>query len=138
MPESASLISSAPVLLALNHDPSRDLLSDRLRRMGAEIQTVDDGMDAQRRIQDESFGVVVAETRLPGRTGLELLRFFPTLRPPFVLIGRQGNDEEIVRAFELGAADYFTLPFSPRIAAARILRVPRLVSAAGDTHAISK
>jgi DNA-binding response OmpR family regulator len=138
MPESASLVSSAPVLLALAHEPSRDLLADRLRRMGAEIQTVDDGTDARRTIQEQSFGVVVAETRLPGRTGLELLRSFPALRPPFVLVGRRGNDDEVTRAFELGAADYFTLPFSPRIAAARILRVPRLVSAAGDTHAISK
>lgn len=130
MPDSPVRETSAPVLLALDHKPSRELLADRLRRMGAEVQTLDDGTDARDAIQEQSLGVVVAETRLPGRTGLELLRSFPTLRPPFVLLGRRGNDEEVIRAFELGAADYLTLPFSPRIATARIMRVPRLVSQA--------
>ncbi|MFB6248015.1 MAG: response regulator [Salinibacter sp.] len=125
------------MLLALAHEPSRDLLADRLRRTDAEVHTLGDGTDARRTIQEQSFGVVVAESRLPGRTGLELLRFFPTLRPPFIVMGRQGNDEEVVRAFELGAADYFALPFSPRIATARILRVPRLISAAADARAPS-
>lgn len=96
--------------------------------MDVEVRTLDNGTDAQREIQECSFEVVVAETRLPGRVGLELLRSFPTLQPPFVLLGRQGNDEEIVRAFELGAVDYLTLPFSPRVATARILRAARLTS----------
>ncbi len=138
MPDSSLLLSPASVLLALAHEPSRHLLADRLRRTNAEVHTLGDGTDARRTIQEHAFGVVVAETRLPGRTGLELLRFFPTLRPPFVLVGRQGNDEEVVRAFELGAADYFALPFSPRVATARILRVPRLVSAALDAGSPSQ
>lgn len=138
MADSSSPPSTTSVLLALAHEPSRDLLTDRLRRDGARVEHVADGTDAQRRIQDDSFGVVVAETRLPGRTGLELLRFFPPLQPPFVLLGRRGNDDEVTRAFELGAADYVTLPFSPRIATARILRVPRLVSAALDAGSPSQ
>jgi DNA-binding response OmpR family regulator len=138
MSNSSSPHSSTSVLLALAHEPSRDLLSDRLRRKDARVECVDDGTDAQRRIQDESFGVVVAETRLPGRTGLELLRSFPPLRPPFVLVGRRGNDDEVTRAFELGAADYLTLPFSPRTATTRILRVPRLISTALDANSPSQ
>lgn len=138
MTDSPPPIASTGVLLALTHEPSRDLLADRLRREDARVEWVDDGTDARHRIQDKSFGVVVAETRLPGRTGLELLRSVPALQPPFVLLGRQGNDDEVTRAFELGAADYLTIPFSPRIATARILRVPRLVSTALDTGSPSQ
>lgn len=132
MPDSSLPSSSVSVLLALTHEPSTNLLTDRLRREDVRVEWVDDGTAAEHAIQDDSFGVVVAETRLPGRTGLELLRSVPPLRPPFVLMGRRGNDDEVTRAFELGAADYLSLPFSPRIATARILRVPRLVSAALD------
>jgi Response regulator containing CheY-like receiver, AAA-type ATPase, and DNA-binding domains len=125
------------VLLALSHRPSRELLSDRLHRVGVEVRTLDNGTDAQREIQERSFGVVVAEAGLPGRVGLELLRSFPTLQPPFIILGRHGNDEEIVRAFELGAVDYLTLPFSPHIATARILRASRLVSEVSGTDSHS-
>jgi len=131
-------IPPAPVLLAVSHEQARDLLADRLRRADADVQSVGNGTDARREIQEQAFGVVVAETRLPGRSGLELLRSFPTLRPPFVLLGQQGNDEEIERAFELGAADYFTLPFSPSIATARVMRVPRLVAAASGSRFVSE
>lgn len=123
-----------PILLALSHKPSANLLEDRLSRKGATVVRVPDGEEALRRIQNNSFGVVVAETGLPGRTGLELLRSVPALQPPFVLMGRSGNDEDVIRAFDMSAFDYFTRPFAPHIAAARILRVPRLLSTGTDAH----
>jgi DNA-binding response OmpR family regulator len=123
-----------PILLALSHKPSANLLNDRLSRKGATVTRVQNGEEALRRIQKSSFGVVVAETALPGRTGLELLRSVPPLQPPFVLMGRRGNDENVIRAFEMSAVDYFTRPFAPQIAAARILRVPRLLSTATEAR----
>lgn len=121
--------SDLSVLLAVEHEPSAEILSDRLQRRDARVDRVNDGTTAGERVAGESYDVVVAETRLAGRTGLELLRSTSYLRPPFVLLGRRGNDEEVVRAFEMGAADYITRPFAPRIAVARILRVSRLVRA---------
>jgi DNA-binding response OmpR family regulator len=123
-----------PILLALSHKPSANLLEDRLSRKGATVVRVHEGQEALRWIQKSAFGVVVAETGLPGRTGLELLRSVPPLRPPFVLMGRRGNDENMTRAFEMSAFDYFTRPFAPRVAAARILRVPRLLSTATEAR----
>jgi Response regulators consisting of a CheY-like receiver domain and a winged-helix DNA-binding domain len=69
---------------------------------------------------------MVAQARLPGRTGLELLRQVPYLDPAVILLGREGNDETIVRTFEFWAADYITRPFAPGIAVARILRFPTM------------
>lgn len=121
------------MLLAVEHEISAQLLEDRLRRQGGCVDHVPDGKAARRRVRQENYAVVVAEARLPGCTGLELLRSTPSLQPPIVLLGRRGNDEEVVRAFEMGAADYLTRPFAPRIAVARILRVPRLVGTARDS-----
>lgn len=123
-----------PILLALSHKPSANLLEDRLSRKNATVVRARDGKEALQRIQESSFGVVVAETGLPGRTGLELLRSVPPLQPPFVLVGRQGNGENVIRAFDMSAFDYFTRPFSPRVAAARILRVPQLLSTATEAR----
>jgi DNA-binding response OmpR family regulator len=76
---------------------------------------------------------MVAQARLPGRTGLELLRQVPPLEPAVILLGREGNDEVIVRAFEFGAADYITRPFSPSVAVARILRFLKMPTPSPST-----
>lgn len=120
-----------PILLALSHRPSANLLEDRLSQDATTVR-VHDGEEALQRIRKNSFGVVVAETGLPGRTGLELLQLVPPLQPPFVLMGRRAGEEDVIRAFDSHAFDYFTRPFAPSIVAARILRIPRLLSIASD------
>lgn len=120
---SASSAPDATILLALEHGPSAELLHEHLRRQGLETVHVEDGREARRHLEAESPEAVVAGARLPGRTGIELVQLVPPLDPPIVLLGRQGNDEEIVRAFERGAADFITRPFSPPVAVARVRRV---------------
>lgn len=112
----------ASVLLAIEHSASAQLLADRLGRRDVQTERVQNGNDALDAIEDAPLDLMVAQTRLPGRTGLELLRQLPHLKPAIILLGREGNDEVIVRAFEFGAADYITRPFSPSVAVARILR----------------
>jgi two-component system phosphate regulon response regulator PhoB len=118
--------SGKRVLLAVADDVSADLLAHRLSRRGLQPARAEHGEAAVTQLGRARFDLVVIETRLPGLTGLELLRRVPTEdivgRPLIVLLGQQGNDEEIVRAFELGAAEYIARPFSPEVALARILR----------------
>ena len=118
--------SSRPLLLALEHRPSAELLHEHLRRRGHTTVHVEDGREGHRRLERTPFGAVVAGARLPGRTGLELLRLVPPLDPPIVLLGRRGSDGEVVQALEQGAADYITRPFSPPVAVARIRRAVSL------------
>lgn len=120
VPQEASRPQSA--LLAIEHAPSADLLSDRLARSDVDVTRVTNGETARKTLADVSVGILVAEARLPGRTGMELLRLLPPLDPPIILLGRRGNDDEIIRAYEQGAIGYITRPFSPRVAAAQIRR----------------
>ena len=113
---------SQNALLAIEHAPSADLLSDRLARSNVEVTQVRDGETARETLAEVPVGILVAEARLPGRTGMELLRLLPPLDPPIILLGRRGNDDEIIRAYEQGAVGYITRPFSPRVAAAQIRR----------------
>ncbi len=113
---------NATVLVAIEHSASAHLLTDRLERRDVRTRRVQNGNDALTVMEEAPIDLMVAQTRLPGRTGLELLRQVPPLEPAVILLGREGNDEVIVRAFEFGAADYITRPFSPSVAVARILR----------------
>ncbi len=116
----------AAVLLAIEHGPSAELLANRLERRGVNTDRVQNGNDVLDFMREKALDVIVAQTRLPGRTGIELVRQVPYLDPAVVLIGRDGNDDEIVRGLKLGAADYITRPFSPKVAAMRVLRFVKM------------
>ncbi len=118
-------------LLAIEHAPSANLLSDRLTRSGVDVTRVSNGETARKTMADTPVGILVAEARLPGRTGMELLRLLPPLNPPIILLGRRGNDDEIVRAYEQGAVGFITRPLSPRVATAQIRRFLALNDAPG-------
>jgi len=124
---------NAPVLVAIEHSASAHLLTDRLERRDVRTRRVQDGNDALTVMEEAPIDLMVAQTRLPGRTGLELLRQVPPLEPAVILLGREGNDEVIVRAFEFGAADYITRPFPPSVAVARILRFLKMPTPSPST-----
>ena len=68
-----------------------------------------------------SYDLLVLDIRLPGMTGLELLR---TLRDrgnptPVLMLTAKGSEDDVVHGLDLGADDYLTKPFSPRALLAR-------------------
>ena len=81
-----------------------------------DITTVGDGMAALEAIHDRIFDVVLLDLRLPSMDGLDVLRAFKAIPEiahiPVVVLTAHGAIEEKVRAFELGAHDFITKPFS--------------------------
>lgn len=75
--------------------------------------TVREGL---RLLENEEFDAVVLEWRL---SDCELL-FSRNELPPVIACSGEGSEEEVLRAFSLGAADFAVLPCSPRLLAARV------------------
>ncbi|MCL4694885.1 MAG: response regulator transcription factor, partial [Candidatus Hydrogenedentes bacterium] len=73
--------------------------------------------------------LVVLDLMLPGLDGLEvctLLKNDPkTSEAAIIMLTARGEEADVVRGLELGADDYITKPFSPRILLARIKAVLR-------------
>lgn len=73
--------------------------------------------------------VVVLDLMLPGMDGLEfcsLLRKDPkTEHTPILMLTAKGEESDVVAGLELGADDYVTKPFSPKVLTARIRAVLR-------------
>lgn len=68
--------------------------------------------------------LILLDINLPGRNGLRLLQDLGELVTaiPVFMISVRGGEEDIVRAFDLGAADYVTKPFSLAVLKARLAR----------------
>jgi len=68
--------------------------------------------------------LVVLDLMLPGMDGLEVAKFLKndpeTQNIPIIMLTAKGEESDVVTGLELGADDYVTKPFSPRILMARV------------------
>ena len=106
-----------------------ELVRFNLSREGYNVICAASGEDAWRILNAEAIDLVVLDLMLPGMDGLELARRLknePRTRAiPIVMLSAKGEEADIVTGLELGADDYVTKPFSPRVLIARVRSVLR-------------
>ncbi|HVO71874.1 MAG TPA: response regulator transcription factor [Aggregatilineaceae bacterium] len=103
-----------------------DVLSFTLRRAGFLVITAHDGQAALDTWQAESPDLIVLDLNLPRIDGLTVCqRIREKTSTPILILSVRGEDDDVVRALELGADDYITKPFSPRQLVARVQAVLR-------------
>ncbi len=106
-----------------------ELLRFNLSREGCQVSCASSGEEALRLVQSELPDLIVLDLMLPGIDGLEVTRGLKndpnTKNIPIVMLTAKGEEADIVAGLELGADDYVTKPFSPRILAARVRAVLR-------------
>ncbi len=105
------------ILVADDSHASRSLAAAALAALpGVEIARVSSGIEAIKRLANDSFDLVVTDVNMPDINGLELLRFIKAnerLRAiPVLLISTDAAEQDRARALSLGAADYLTKPFT--------------------------
>lgn len=117
---------AAPRVLLVDDDAATlALVRHRLVREGFEVDDCAEGDDALRLAFDEPYDLILAHTLLAGLDGFGILRHVRAAGLPthVVLMGHQGDEQAIVRAFALGAQDFIPKPFSPIELLARLARV---------------
>lgn len=81
--------------------------------LGCRVEIAASGKEALRRISEEPFDLVLADIKMPGMDGLELLglvkKEFPDLT--LVMMTGHGSIETAVESMRQGAYDYITKPF---------------------------
>ncbi|RMF17339.1 MAG: DNA-binding response regulator [Candidatus Dadabacteria bacterium] len=107
-----------------------EMVTYNLRREGFRVQEATSGEAAMRYLAtDDNVDLVLLDLMLPGASGFEvcqLLRQDPkTARVPIIMLTARGDETDVVRGLELGADDYVTKPFSPRVLIARVAAVLR-------------
>jgi len=113
-------------------DDERDILElvkYNLDKEGYQVTVVTTGEDALAAARTKLPDIVILDLMLPGVDGLEVCRRLkadPKTRTiPIVMLTAKGDEADVVTGLELGASDYVTKPFSPRVLTARIKAVLR-------------
>ncbi len=106
-----------------------ELVNYNLRREGYQVVCSDSGEDALKRTHSSDFDLILLDLMLPGIDGLEVAKKLKkdpkTQNIPIIMITAKGEEADVVTGLELGADDYITKPFSPRVLAARVKSVLR-------------
>ncbi|MEM0915501.1 MAG: response regulator, partial [Planctomycetota bacterium] len=119
----------ASVLVVEDEQDLLDLLHFNLAREGFSVQTAATGEEALRAVREDVPQLMLLDLMLPGIDGLEVCRAIKTHEQtaslPVIMLTARGEEADIVQGLELGADDYITKPFSPRVLMARVRAVLR-------------
>ncbi len=88
-----------------------------------------DGLNGYEAVEKELPDLIVLDIMLPGQSGLDVCRKIKTNQNlnhiPIIIISAKSEETDVVLGLELGADDYVTKPFSPRVLFSRVKAVLR-------------
>ncbi len=115
------------VLIADDHDVSRDNLLALLSENGFNVRAVEDGRQAIDAFLGEKFDLVITDLKMPRVDGLQLLEFIKgvSAESVVIIVTGHGTVGTAVEAMKLGAFDYITKPLKDDLV---ILTVERALS----------
>lgn len=96
---------------------------------GYKIHVEVDGLNGLRAVEREKPDLVILDLMLPGQSGLDVCRKIKgnaELKDiPVIMISAKSEELDVVLGLELGADDYVTKPFSPKVLFSRVRAVMR-------------
>lgn len=106
-----------------------ELVKYTLTNYGYTVYCAESGESALEKVRATSPDLILLDLMLPGLDGLDVCRIVKndhrTSHIPIIILSAKGDEVDIVTGLELGADDYITKPFSPRVLLARIKTVLR-------------
>lgn len=115
-------MAKQPLILIVEDEPRmRELIADYLEEEGyANVQAAN-GYEALEHARLTPPDLVVLDIMMPGLDGFEVCRQLRThSQTIIVMLTARGGDDDKLHGYELGADDYVTKPFSPKVLMAKI------------------
>ena len=115
------------IVLAEDNTTLSLLLKFRLEKEGYELIMAEDGKEAIDCIEQQTPDIIITDIMMPFVSGLEVIshvRNKLNLNTPIIVFSSAGQEEMVLKAFNLGANDFMGKPFSPN---ELVIRIKRLV-----------
>lgn len=117
------------ILIVDDEEDIIELIQYNLKTEGYSILTARTGEQAVKIAEQSGPDLMVLDLMLPGMDGFEVTRHLrsreKTQDMPIVILTAKGEESDIVTGLELGANDYISKPFSPKVLTARIRAILR-------------
>lgn len=114
-----------PKLLVIEDEADiRELISFNLEMSGFEVAKARDGEEGLEMVWAGDYDLILLDLMLPGMDGFQvcgqLKKDKGTSAIPVLMLTARSEDDDIVTGLEMGADDYITKPFSPKVLIARV------------------
>jgi len=117
------------VLIVEDERDILNLISYNLRKAGYRTRGVTSGEEGMALLLEEQPDLVMLDLMLPGMDGFQVCREMKANKKlkdiPVIMLTAKTEDSDVVSGLEVGADDYITKPFSPKVVVARVRTVLR-------------
>lgn len=114
------------ILIAEDDEMMLKTMEFKLIREGYEVISCADGQEALLKIASEEPDLILSDIEMPLASGLDIVnrvKIELKLNIPIIILSSVGLEKTVLQAFELGADDFITKPFSPNELIVRIKRL---------------
>ena len=111
------------ILIVEDNEELLDLVAGYFKSKGSfDVFTAADGNAALRLVDEKDFDIAILDIMLPGPDGFEICKALRgKSRCPIVFLTALGNEDNILKGYEIGADEYMVKPFSPKVLYAKCL-----------------
>jgi len=126
------------ILLVDDEAGLRTLVKKYLMNAGFEVTEAADGLEADIRLDQDSFDLVILDVRMPKMDGISLCKKIRSKNDalPIIFLTAKGEESDRLLGFECGADDYVVKPFSPKELTARAKVLIRRSPKKSDTQRV--
>ncbi len=122
-------MQKSKILLIEDEEDIAALIKLQAEIYGYKLMIEVDGLNGLRAVEKERPDLVILDIMLPGQSGLDVCRKIkanPDIKDiPIIIISAKTEELDVVLGLELGADDYVSKPFSPKILFSRVRAILR-------------
>ena len=127
------------ILVVDDESRMRKLVRDFLEREGYEVLEAGDGMEAIDLFYEEKkIALCILDVMMPKMDGWQVCKEIRSLsKVPIIMLTARGEEHDELKGFQLGADEYISKPFSPKILVARVGALLKRANVIGSEEVLS-
>ncbi|MCI9188689.1 MAG: response regulator transcription factor [Lachnospiraceae bacterium] len=120
----------ASILIVEDEKNMQEIIAEYMRRGGHSCLTAEDGVDALMLLKNNSVDLMILDIMMPHLDGFSVCKLAREMSSlPIILLTARDGEEDKLKGYHLGADDYMTKPFSPKVLLAKANALLRRSSA---------
>lgn len=120
----------ANILVVEDEENMQEIITEYMRRGGHTCYTADDGVDALMILKNDPMDLMILDIMMPLIDGFSVCKMAREMSNiPIIILTAKGSEDDKLKGYDLGADDYMTKPFSPKVLLAKTNVLLRRTSA---------
>ncbi len=120
----------ANILIVEDEKNMQEIIAEYMRRGGHTCFMADDGVDALMALKNDPMDLMILDIMMPHLDGFSVCKMAREMSDlPIIMLTAKSGEDDKLKGYDLGADDYMTKPFSPKVLLAKANALLRRSSA---------